>query len=134
LYKQYLIQNIVNFKVSLNREKLKTTFKIASWFLLVITLLIANGCTNQKNTTVTRAYHNITSRYNVMFNGKEALKEGRQNIYEGIEDDFTEILPVFPHSDENAILQFSLGAAIISLIYGIMLLIRQLRKKQVMLS
>jgi len=103
LYKQYLIQNIVNFKVSLNREKLKTTFKIASWFLLVITLLIANGCTNQKNTTVTRAYHNITSRYNVMFNGKEALKEGRQNIYEGIEDDFTEILPVFPHSDENAI-------------------------------
>ncbi len=38
------------------------------------------------------------------------------------------------HSDENAILQCSLGAAIILFIYGIMLLVRQLRKQQLMLS
>lgn len=69
----------------------------------MIAFIFINGCTNQKNTTVTRAYHNLTSKYNVMFNGKEALKEGRQKIYGSIEDDYTEVLPLFPHSDENAI-------------------------------
>jgi tetratricopeptide (TPR) repeat protein len=40
-------------------------------------------------------YHNITSRYNVYFNGKESLNEGSIELLNGIRDNFTNVLPVF---------------------------------------
>ncbi len=52
-------------------------------------------CTTEKNTTSTRAYHNLTSRYNIYFNGKESLKAGLAKIDQNIDDDFTTLLPIY---------------------------------------
>jgi tetratricopeptide (TPR) repeat protein len=40
-------------------------------------------------------YHNITSRYNVYFNGKESLNEGSIELLKEAKDNFTKVLPVF---------------------------------------
>ena len=59
------------------------------------------SCSTEKNTLVTRTYHNITSRYNIFFNGDESFKRGIKQMEDSHEDDFTRILPVFLWGDEN---------------------------------
>lgn len=48
---------------------------------------------------MTRGYHNLTAHYNVYFNGKESLKAGQKKIADAAQNDYTQILPVFEHSD-----------------------------------
>jgi len=76
----------------LNRHFLHTIF-----FLLVLGFI--SGCSVEKNTRITRAYHNLTAHYNVYFNGKESLKTGVERINNSLEDDYSKILPVFKSSD-----------------------------------
>jgi tetratricopeptide (TPR) repeat protein len=59
------------------------------------------GCTTGKNTLVTRSYHNLTSHYNIFFNGIESYKKGLKQAQESYVDDYTQILPVFTYDDES---------------------------------
>lgn len=63
---------------------------------------MAGSCTTEKNTTSSRAYHNLTSRYNIYFNGKESLKAGLEKIEQTVDDDFTALLPVYKDSYTSA--------------------------------
>lgn len=68
---------------------------------LVLVLLILVGstsCSTQKNTLVSRSYHELTSYYNVYFNGNEALKAGLLKVETQIEEDFTHTLPLYKES------------------------------------
>lgn len=67
-------------------------------FLLLFLLVILGGCSTEKNTVVSRTYHNVTSHYNIYFNGKESLKSGLARIDQSVDDDFTRILPVYKSS------------------------------------
>jgi tetratricopeptide (TPR) repeat protein len=60
------------------------------------------GCTTEKNTWTTRAFHNINSQYNIYFNANESVKKGVANIDQRIEDDFTRILPIYKSSNPSA--------------------------------
>ena len=42
----------------------------------VIALLLLSGCSTKKNTLTRRMYHNLTSHYNIYFNGDMAIKDG----------------------------------------------------------
>jgi len=59
------------------------------------------GCTTEKNTLITRSYHNLTARYNIFFNGFESFEKGVDKAYEQFEDDYTRMLPVFIRGSEN---------------------------------
>ncbi|MDP6907873.1 MAG: tetratricopeptide repeat protein, partial [Flavobacteriales bacterium] len=59
-------------------------------------LLLAAGCSTKKKNFMSRGYHNLTSKYNVYWNGKEAMKEGVRTLEKGHTDDYEEILEVFP--------------------------------------
>jgi len=61
--------------------------------------VVFSGCSTEKNTTVTRTFHNVTSKYNIYFNANESVKAGLANVNERIEDDFTRILPIYKESD-----------------------------------
>ena len=50
---------------------------------------------------VTRSFHNVTSRYNIFFNGNESFKKGVKRMRDSHEDDYTRILPIFQYGDEN---------------------------------
>jgi tetratricopeptide (TPR) repeat protein len=60
------------------------------------------GCSVQKNTGLSRAFHNVTAKYNILFNGKESFKKGEAQIEIGFVDDYSEILPVFPFLEKDA--------------------------------
>ncbi len=58
------------------------------------------ACTTEKNTSVTRTYHNTTARFNVGFNGFESLKEAELKIDE-LPDNYTILLPIFKSEKEE---------------------------------
>lgn len=69
---------------------------------IVFVLMFAFACSNQKNTFMSRQYHSLTTHYNVYFNGNESLKEGEKKIEDGIEENYTLLLPVFEYQNETA--------------------------------
>ncbi|NJM15883.1 MAG: hypothetical protein HC896_11410 [Bacteroidales bacterium] len=64
-------------------------------------LLLAAACTTEKNTWVTRNYHNLTSHYNVFFNGKESFNKGLEKATEQFNEDYNQMLPVYLYSNEE---------------------------------
>ena len=73
---------------------LKHSYKFRILFLSTI-LLLSVSCSTRKNNFFTRAYHTVTSTYNVNFNGKEALKKGIEDLDKKRSDNFLEILPIY---------------------------------------
>ncbi|OFY58983.1 MAG: hypothetical protein A2Y87_09930, partial [Bacteroidetes bacterium RBG_13_46_8] len=69
--------------------------------VLFILLVFLAGCSTQKNTPVTRFYHNVTSRYNVLFNGSESYNKGMKKMEETFQNDYSGILPVFLYGDDD---------------------------------
>lgn len=72
--------------------------RAAVCFMLV--LLLA-GCSTKKNNVFTRQYHQLTTRYNVRFNGEEALKSGVRKMEQNHKEDYTNLLPVFVSNNEQ---------------------------------
>ena len=80
---------------------LKKSTKLNTILLLLI-FLFGTNCSTKKNTAISRAYHNLTSKYNIYFNGYESYKKGIKKINDALEDDFTHILPIFPYENKSA--------------------------------
>jgi tetratricopeptide (TPR) repeat protein len=67
-------------------------------FLIIAVL---SSCSVEKNTSLSRNYHDLTSHYNTYFNGKESYKKGVEKAETSVKYDFTDILPVFLYEDES---------------------------------
>ena len=63
--------------------------------IFAIILLAGTSCSTQKNNFPNRAYHTATSKFNVHFNGKEALKAGEAELAKKNQDNFLERLPIY---------------------------------------
>lgn len=63
--------------------------------------MIISSCSVENNTAATRNFHNLTSHYNIYFNGYESYKSGLLRAEEGIQDNFTKILPLFYYENES---------------------------------
>ena len=72
------------------------------FFTAALLLILPTGCSVQKNTVLSRTFHNITAKYNVLFNGKESFNKGTGQIEAGFKDDFSEILPIFSFMEKDA--------------------------------
>lgn len=59
-------------------------------------ILFFGGCSTQKNKTLNRGYHSISTKYNVLFNGKEAFKVGQSILEQAHDDNFFNLLEVEP--------------------------------------
>ncbi len=62
---------------------------------------MAGGCSTQKNTGASRAFHDLVSHYNIFFNAKEAYKAGIRQAWKQYKPDFNKTLPVFPLESEQ---------------------------------
>lgn len=62
---------------------------------VVLTLGLFFSCSTKKNTFVRRTYHNITTHYNVYWNGNESFKNGKKSLEENVTDNYNTILPVY---------------------------------------
>jgi tetratricopeptide (TPR) repeat protein len=54
------------------------------------------ACSTRKNNAGNRLFHNVTAKYNVLYNGNVALEKGITQLNENYEDNFWEILPIEP--------------------------------------
>jgi tetratricopeptide (TPR) repeat protein len=79
----------------------KKYFRIPSAGLLFAVVVILFSCSTKKNTFTRRAYHNLTSHYNVYWNGKESIKEGVTELNKKLKDNYSQVLPVFNYGDKK---------------------------------
>lgn len=70
-------------------------------FGIVLCFLVCGGCSTKKNTSTTRAFHNLTAYYNIYFNGQESYEEGLERYAEQYQDDYSQLLPVLIYGEES---------------------------------
>jgi tetratricopeptide (TPR) repeat protein len=75
----------------------KYTYALA----LILAAYLITGCSVKKNTSLTRTFHAITTKYNILFNGNEAFKKGMKQVDQGYTEDYTRILSVFKFSNDK---------------------------------
>lgn len=63
--------------------------------LIAFTILVLWGCSTQNTKWGNVKYHNISTHYNIWWNGNESLKEGIIEHNKKVKDDYTQILPVY---------------------------------------
>ena len=64
--------------------------------ILIFTSFILSSCSTSKKGILNKGYHTLTTKYNVLFNGKEAFSIGEEILSNAYEDNFYEVLPVEP--------------------------------------
>lgn len=67
--------------------------------LWVILMLFLTSCSAEKNTLVSRAYHNLTARYNAYFLANERMKEIEAIYWQNHDDNYYNILSIYPKVD-----------------------------------
>ncbi len=70
--------------------------------IVLATGLLLYSCSVEKNTGLSRFYHNLTSNYNIYFNGNEAFLSGVERIKQSHKDDYATLIPIFEYSDIDA--------------------------------
>jgi tetratricopeptide (TPR) repeat protein len=73
--------------------RVKNTQKI---FLILIFFVTIFSCSTKKDTVISRNFHALTTKFNVLFNGKEAFKQGIEEINTNYKDDWFVRLPIEP--------------------------------------
>ena len=64
--------------------------------ILAIVFLVLASCSTRKDRAVNRAYHQTTTKFNVLFNGEEAISAGIEAEIASHQPNFWEQLPVEP--------------------------------------
>jgi len=59
-------------------------------------MLIVVGCSTKKDAFLNRNFHAVNTKYNILFNGDQALRVGLEQLNANYEDNFWERLPVEP--------------------------------------
>ena len=72
---------------------MKTTKKIV---LVIAVFSVLYSCSTRKDTVISRNWHTLNTKYNVLFNGKEAFNKGIEGINEGYKDDWFTQIPIEP--------------------------------------
>lgn len=67
----------------------------------LVLLFSFTGCSTKKNTPLTRFYHSMTARYNIMYNGQVAFRDGMDAQTEGHNDDYTALLPMYISTNKS---------------------------------
>lgn len=64
-------------------------------------MLLLSGCSTKKNTLTRRMYHNLTSHYNVYWNGEKSLKDGDKQLRTTVKDDYSQVLRVYNYGTKQ---------------------------------
>jgi tetratricopeptide (TPR) repeat protein len=71
----------------------KNSLKI---IIILLFFVAIHSCSTKKDTVFSRNYHAITTKYNVLFNGKEAFNKGIEQINNEYKDNWFKVLPIEP--------------------------------------
>ena len=71
---------------------MKTFFKAI--FTLFFSTIFIVGCSRKKDNFVSKNFHAVTAEYNTLFNGHNALEQGKENLATSYIDNYWEVLPI----------------------------------------
>ena len=84
------------------------SYRVFGIIAILLTIIMLASCSTKKNKWNRRVWHNMTSHYNVWWNGNESMKLGEKTLREAAKDDYTKTLPVFNYgTKEDALAQNS---------------------------
>lgn len=71
---------------------MKTSFIAIS--ILFISIIFIVGCSRKKDNFISKNFHAVTTEFNTLFNGYNALEQGKENLNNDYVDNYWEILPI----------------------------------------
>ncbi|WP_111308842.1 tetratricopeptide repeat protein [Confluentibacter sediminis] len=71
---------------------MKTFFK--GILILGCSIFVVTSCSRKKDKFISRNFHAVTAEYNTLYNGYNALEEGRTRLNESYFDNYWDILPI----------------------------------------
>ncbi|MBR4837404.1 MAG: tetratricopeptide repeat protein [Bacteroidales bacterium] len=77
------------------------TYKVFGILSIILAIIMLASCSTKKNKWNRRVWHNMTSHYNVWWNGNQSMKEGEKTLRESAKDDYTKTLPVFNYGTKE---------------------------------
>lgn len=81
--------------------KIKPAQQHSILLLIILVMIGVSSCSTKRNTAASRAYHTLTSHYNVYWNGLNNLNEGIAFLEKNRNDRFDHTLRVFNYGDEK---------------------------------
>lgn len=82
----------------------RKTYNIFGVLAILLAIIVLASCSTKKNKWNRRVWHNMTSHYNVWWNGNQSMKEGEKTLRETAKDDYNMTLRVFNYgTKENAL-------------------------------
>ena len=75
--------------------KFNILYKYCLLLLLTAGAIWLSSCNTKKNTFTRRVYHNLTTHFNVYWNGNESYKNGLSDLASATVDNYNLILPVY---------------------------------------
>ena len=76
--------------------------KLHNYAILLVLTGCFLACSTQKNTAVSRGFHQMKTKYNIYHNGAISFLEGEQAIIEANKDDFSSVINLYPVSNHEA--------------------------------
>lgn len=70
-------------------------------FVFGIAIVLIAACSVKKDTALSRGYHALTTKYNILFNGKEAFKKGLDEVHSKHKDNYWKLLTIEPITFED---------------------------------
>ena len=70
-------------------------FSLKQILIIILVGGISTGCSTQKNTLFSRTYHNVTSKFNYLFNAHESFYEAEKKFSNEYPYSYTTLLPIF---------------------------------------
>ena len=65
-------------------------------------MVLIQSCSTQKNTALSRSFHSTKVKYNILYNGNNAYEEGLKMIASAHEENYQQVIPLYPVSDHRA--------------------------------
>ena len=62
--------------------------------ILLLSAIAIAGCSRKKDSFVSRNFHAVTTEFNILYNGYNALEQGREDLNSSYFDNYWEILPI----------------------------------------
>ncbi|MBR5159603.1 MAG: tetratricopeptide repeat protein [Bacteroidaceae bacterium] len=78
-----------------------TRTRTAIFIFMLPLLAVVTGCSTSRNTSASRSYQAMVTKYNVYFNGSQAYQKAFESQEKGKQDNLLEILDLDPISDQR---------------------------------
>ena len=75
--------------------------KIFGVVSILLAIIMLASCSTKKNKWNRRVWHNMTSHYNVWWNGNQSILSGEKQLRESVKDDYTRTLRVFNYGTKE---------------------------------